>query len=55
MPAGKLTVHLERAKDLQFPEMHKPVAGEAAQVNTKMLVGFLYVYLINCQDFKSIK
>lgn len=33
MPAGKLTVHLERAKDLAFPETHKPLPGEVVRMD----------------------
>jgi hypothetical protein len=33
MPAGRLTVHLDRAKDLAFPETHKPVPGEVVRMD----------------------
>ncbi len=33
MPAGSLTVHLDRAKDLAFPETHKPLPGEVVRMD----------------------
>jgi Ca2+-binding EF-hand superfamily protein len=33
MPAGQLTVYLDRAKDLAFPETHKPLPGEVVRMD----------------------
>jgi len=33
MPAGSLTVYIERAKDLAFPETHKPLPGEVVRMD----------------------